>query len=173
MAAYANRSVRENREVNMEGKAADTGDRGYDFNDAFNRLCEVLGAGRQVSVGKILGVSQPSICYATKRRCIPTTWLLQLATWGINPEWVLRGAPNKPYLKATDEAPSTGPAAETAGVMAGMRNRDGNTVAPAEGMTQEDPESAGYQPLGGIVNVQITNESGMIIGEAQQRFESI
>ena len=71
MAAYANRSVRENREVNMEGKAADTGDRGYDFNDAFNRLCEVLGAGRQVSVGKILGVSQPSICYATKRRLAP------------------------------------------------------------------------------------------------------
>ena len=34
MAAYANRSVRENREVNMEGKAADTSDRGYDFNDA-------------------------------------------------------------------------------------------------------------------------------------------
>lgn len=28
MAAYANRSVRENREVNMEGKAADTSDRG-------------------------------------------------------------------------------------------------------------------------------------------------
>ena len=40
-------------------------------------------------------------------------------------------------------------------------------------MTQEDPESVGYQPLGGIVNVQITNENGMIIGEAQQRFESI
>ena len=57
--------------------------------------------------------------------------------------------------------------------MAGRRNRDGDTVAPAEGMTQEDPESAGYQPLGGIVNVQITNENGIIIGEAQQRFESI
>lgn len=146
---------------------------GYDFDDAFGRLCEVLGAGRQVSVGKILGVSQPSICYATKRRCIPTTWLLQLATWGINPAWVLRGSPNKPYLKATDEAPATGPAAETAGVMAGMRNRDGGTMTRTEGMTREDTESAGHQPLGGIVNVHITDENGMIIGEAQQRFESI
>ena len=173
MAAYANRSVRENREVNMEGKAADTSDRGYDFNDAFNRLCEVLGAGRQVSVGKILGVSQPSICYATKRRCIPTTWLLQLATWGIKPAAILKGAPNKPYLQAPDEAPATGPAAETAGIMAGMRNRDGDTVAPAEGIARVDPESAGLQPLGGSVNVQISNENGMILGEAQQRFESI
>lgn len=159
--------VRKNGGMNATGKVAGTRGSRYDFDDAFNRMCEVLGAERQVSVGKILGVSQPSICYALKRRCIPTTWLLQLATWGINPAWILEGSPNKPYLKATDEAPATGPAAETVGVVADMRRMAGGIT------TRENTESAGHQSLGGIVNVQITNENGMIIGEAQQRFESI
>ena len=83
---------------------------GYDFGEAFDRMCTIVGIKTQKSLGTVLGISQPSVHYARTRQCIPTTWLLKLVHMGINPAWVLNGSPNKPYLQTTDVAPTSGPA---------------------------------------------------------------
>ena len=81
----------------------------YNFGEAFNRMCDIVGIKTQKSLGTVLGISQPSVHYARTRQCIPTTWLLKLVNLGVNPEWILYGHPHKPYMQATDDVPSSGP----------------------------------------------------------------
>lgn len=99
------------RNNDMRNDAAPNNAAEYDFDEAFNRMCTVVGIKTQKSLGLVLGISQPSVHYARAKQCIPTTWLLKLAHLGVNPVWILHGDPNKPYLQTTDVAPTSGPAA--------------------------------------------------------------
>lgn len=99
-----------NNDVHNNNNDARASNAEYDFNEAFSRMCTVVGIKTQKSLGTVLGISQPSVHYARTRQCIPTTWLLKLVHMGVNPAWVLNGDPNKPYLQTTDVAPTSGPA---------------------------------------------------------------
>lgn len=120
----------------------------YNFGEAFNRMCDIVGIKTQKSLGTVLGISQPSVHYARTRQCIPTTWLLKLVNMGVNPEWILYGHPHKPYMQATDDVPSSGPVRVAADAAALAATTAGSTAQGDSSQGDAGPGQEALQMLG-------------------------
>ena len=64
-----------------------------EFEQAFDRICSIIGKRTQCDVAEYFGVKQSSISDAKRRCSIPDSWLVTLVEReGVNPAWVRRGA---------------------------------------------------------------------------------
>lgn len=161
----------------------------YNFGEAFNRMCDIVGIKTQKSLGTVLGISQPSVHYARTRQCIPTTWLLKLVNMGVNPEWILHGHPHKPYMQTTDDVPPTGPVRVAADAAALAATTAGETTtgdaAPGDaGSGQEALQMLGTPMTGAFIGtgrgeVNVGDTVGVSMDAAKEttketdRFQSI
>lgn len=80
--------------------------KGYNFQNAYRRLCRICGVLTQTQVAGALGCSQASVAGYIKREKMPDSWLVKLTlNYHINPRWVLWGDEYKMFLSPTDEDP--------------------------------------------------------------------
>ena len=64
----------------------------YNFDKAFTRLFEIVGAKNQTQLASAIGIAQPNISRAKRTKKIPEVWLLRLESkYNIDSKWVLYG----------------------------------------------------------------------------------
>lgn len=79
------------------------------MHNKMKRFYEAAGCRTQTELAVFLGITQPSVSEAARRKTIPPEWLLQLVRKKrINPDWVLTGKGLR-YLRDFDGEAETGP----------------------------------------------------------------
>ncbi|MCL1939997.1 MAG: helix-turn-helix domain containing protein [Desulfovibrionaceae bacterium] len=64
-----------------------------DFVLQYDRILAATGCRTQSDLARVLGIKQAAVSDVTRRKSIPTEWLLHLfEKKGINPEWIRSGA---------------------------------------------------------------------------------
>ena len=62
------------------------------FDEQMERLFHSTKARTQAELAAVLGITQPSLSDAKKRKAIPADWLVTLMqTMRVNPEWIITG----------------------------------------------------------------------------------
>ena len=67
--------------------------RSYDFDEALDRIQHITGCFTQQELADLIGIRQSSISDASKRKSIPSKWLIFFVRkYGLNPDWILYGS---------------------------------------------------------------------------------
>lgn len=58
----------------------------------FMRLCQAVGASKDIELASALGIKQPSVASARDRKQIPSKWIIAISDkYGISSDWILYG----------------------------------------------------------------------------------
>ena len=83
--------MKENQQDRKEG-SEQNGFARNQFEDQFKRIKESLQVSSETALAKLLGIKQPSIAKARKRKKIPPGWITKISEqYGISADWILFG----------------------------------------------------------------------------------
>jgi Bacteriophage CI repressor helix-turn-helix domain len=157
-----NSGMKENQQDRREG-SEQNGFARNQFEAQFKRIKESLQVSSETALAKLLGIKQPSIAKARKRKKIPPGWITRISEqYGISADWILFGIGDMRALSRKPSMQIKPIKAGLNGMLEALHDFPDYELEQtynwatyrkfANQFVDDAIKEAGYQPWAGIVN---------------------